>query len=99
MSIDDEGRAPICPYCGVTALPGDAGHVLDPCFICENPDCEAFGEAIEAGWIVPTLPHTAGSVCQCVVFTKLRIAPMAATQARKQSRSRCRVFWIVWCCA
>jgi hypothetical protein len=48
MSIDDEGRAPICPFCGVTALPGDAGHVLDPRFICENPDCEAFGEVIEA---------------------------------------------------
>jgi hypothetical protein len=49
MSIDDEGRAPICPFCGVTALPGDAGHVLDPRFICENPDCEAFGEVIESG--------------------------------------------------
>jgi hypothetical protein len=49
MSIDDEGRAPICPFCGVTALPGDPGHVLDPSFICENPDCEAFGEVIEAG--------------------------------------------------
>jgi hypothetical protein len=49
MSLDDEGRAPICPYCGVTALPGDAGHVLEPRFICENPDCEAFGEVIENG--------------------------------------------------
>ena len=45
--MDDEGRAPICPFCGVTALPGDAGHVLDPRFICENPDCEAFGEALQ----------------------------------------------------
>jgi len=49
MSINDEGRAPICPFCGVTALPGDPGHVLDPRFICENPDCEAFGEVIETG--------------------------------------------------
>jgi len=49
MSIDDEGRAPICPFCGVTALPGDPGHVLDPRFICENPDCEAFGDVIESG--------------------------------------------------
>jgi hypothetical protein len=49
MSMDDEGRAPICPFCGVTALAGDAGHVLDPRFICENPDCEAYGEVIEAG--------------------------------------------------
>jgi hypothetical protein len=49
MSLDDEGRAPICPYCGVTALPGDARHVLEPRFICENPDCEAFGEVIENG--------------------------------------------------
>lgn len=44
----DEGvdRAPICPYCGVTALPGDAGHVIDPRFVCDNPDCEAYGEEI-----------------------------------------------------
>jgi hypothetical protein len=49
MRTDGEDRAPICPFCGVTALPADAGLVLDPRFICENPDCEAFGEAIEAG--------------------------------------------------
>lgn len=48
MRTDDEGRAPICPFCGVTALPGDAGHVLDPSFVCENPDCEAFGEVIDS---------------------------------------------------
>jgi hypothetical protein len=47
MRTNGEGRAPICPFCGVTALPGDAGFVLDPRFICENPDCEAFGEVIE----------------------------------------------------
>jgi hypothetical protein len=43
----DEGRAPICPCCGVTALPADAGHVLDTRFACENPDGEAFGELID----------------------------------------------------
>ena len=36
----DEG-APICPTCGVTALPGEAGN-----FVCENPDCPAFGEPV-----------------------------------------------------
>jgi hypothetical protein len=30
----------------VTALPGDDGHVLDPRFVCENPDCEAYGDQI-----------------------------------------------------
>jgi hypothetical protein len=41
----DVGRAPICPYCGVTALPSE--RQPDE-FVCENPDCEAFGEAIES---------------------------------------------------
>jgi hypothetical protein len=45
----DIGRAPICPSCGVTALPGDPAHVIDTRFVCENPDCEAFGEVIETG--------------------------------------------------
>jgi hypothetical protein len=35
-------RAPICPVCGVTALPAESGTG----FVCENPDCEAFGEAV-----------------------------------------------------
>ena len=43
----DEGRAPICPSCGVTALPADPANVIDTAFVCENPDCEAFGERIE----------------------------------------------------
>jgi hypothetical protein len=42
----DEERAPICPYSGVTALPADPRHVIDTRFVCENPDCEAFGESI-----------------------------------------------------
>jgi hypothetical protein len=48
--------------CGVTAEPGDAGHVLDPRFICEIPDCEAFGEEIEAGGTISHLAQIAGTV-------------------------------------
>jgi hypothetical protein len=40
----DEDRAPICPYCGVTMLPADPSNVIDTRFVCENPDCDAFGE-------------------------------------------------------
>jgi hypothetical protein len=46
----DVGRAPICAECGVTALPAETANVLDSGFICENPDCEAFGEAVSEGW-------------------------------------------------
>ena len=42
---DEEDRAPICPSCGVTALPSE----LDQGFVCENPDCPAYGDEIEAG--------------------------------------------------
>jgi hypothetical protein len=42
----DVGRAPICPFCGVTALPSENGGGPDAAFVCENPDCEAFGEVI-----------------------------------------------------
>jgi hypothetical protein len=42
----DVDRAPICPHCGVTALPADRSNVIDTRFVCENPDCEAFGEEI-----------------------------------------------------
>jgi hypothetical protein len=47
-SLDDADadRAPICPNCGVTALPADPATVIDTAFVCENPDCEAFGERI-----------------------------------------------------
>ena len=44
---DDEGRAPICPYCGVTTLPAELSHVLDTDFVCDNADCEAYGERID----------------------------------------------------
>ncbi|MEX2660038.1 MAG: hypothetical protein WD232_10100 [Acidimicrobiales bacterium] len=43
---EDEDRAPICPTCGVTALPREAANVLDPTFVCENPDCEAYGDEV-----------------------------------------------------
>ena len=39
----DVGRAPICPYCGVTALPAER---QEGSFVCENPDCDAFGEPV-----------------------------------------------------
>jgi hypothetical protein len=44
----DVERAPICPSCGVTALPADTSNVLDPTFVCENPDCDAFGDSVES---------------------------------------------------
>jgi hypothetical protein len=44
----DVGRAPICTYCGVTALPAEPSNVIDPSFVCENPDCEGFGERVES---------------------------------------------------
>ena len=44
----DVGRAPICPHCGVTALAREAATDFDTDFACENPDCEAFGESIDA---------------------------------------------------
>ena len=43
---DDDGRAPICPYCGVTSLPAEISSVLDPAFVCNNEDCDAFGDEI-----------------------------------------------------
>ena len=45
-SGDREDRAPICPACGVTALPAETANVLDSAFVCENPDCEAYGEVV-----------------------------------------------------
>jgi len=43
----DIGRAPICPSCGVTALPAETSNVIDSGFVCENPDCDAFEDAVE----------------------------------------------------
>lgn len=44
----DVGRAPICPYCGVTALPAELSNVIDSDFLCDNADCEAYGERVES---------------------------------------------------
>ncbi len=48
MRYEDEGvdRAPICPACGVTALPAHGSNVIDSSFVCDNEDCDAFGEPV-----------------------------------------------------
>jgi hypothetical protein len=46
MDEEDEDRAPICPSCGVTALPAEG---FGEQFVCENPDCDAYGEAVTLG--------------------------------------------------
>ena len=43
---EDVGRAPICPDCGVTALPAAPSNVVDTAFVCENPDCDAYGQTV-----------------------------------------------------
>lgn len=46
-SYDDETdveRSPICPHCGVTALPGESYG--DESYVCENPECPNYGEAV-----------------------------------------------------
>jgi hypothetical protein len=43
----DVARPPICPYCGVTALPGELSNVIDSNFVCDNADCDAFGEVVD----------------------------------------------------
>ena len=51
MDHDLDTGAPICPACGVTALPAetaDTADTVDSSFVCENPDCEAFGDPIGA---------------------------------------------------
>ncbi len=40
---DGDTGAPICPACGVTALPAER---VGGGFVCENPDCEAYGDAV-----------------------------------------------------
>jgi hypothetical protein len=44
----DVGRAPICLYGGVTALPAELPHVIDSDFVCDNADCDAYGERVES---------------------------------------------------
>lgn len=38
--------APICPWCGVTALPGGAAGRSDAAFVCDDADCPGFGEPV-----------------------------------------------------
>jgi hypothetical protein len=42
----DVGRAPICPSCGVTALPSQLSNVIDSEFACDNEGCDAYGETL-----------------------------------------------------
>ncbi|MEM9466441.1 MAG: hypothetical protein AAGA90_13795 [Actinomycetota bacterium] len=41
--LDDDDVSPICPSCGVSALPPEA---MGEPSMCENADCIAFGEPI-----------------------------------------------------
>lgn len=41
--LDDAGFSPICSSCGVSCLPPETPGG-ESC--CENPDCDAFGEAV-----------------------------------------------------
>jgi hypothetical protein len=43
----DSGRAPICPY-WVTALPEELPNVIDSSFVCDNAECDAYGDRVEA---------------------------------------------------
>lgn len=48
--LEGEGAAgrrgvPICA-CGVTAIPAESASTDPPRFVCENPDCEAFGSEL-----------------------------------------------------
>lgn len=38
--LEPDAGAPICA-CGVTMLPDGGGG-----FVCDNPDCEAYGESV-----------------------------------------------------
>ena len=41
--IDSDDTSPICPECGVSALPPEA---MGEPSMCENPNCSTFGEPI-----------------------------------------------------
>jgi len=42
----DGDRAPICRNCGVTALPAHLSNVIDSSFVCDNEDCDAYGQPV-----------------------------------------------------
>jgi len=39
-------RAPICGFCGVTALPKGTSNLIDTEFVCDNEDCDAYRETV-----------------------------------------------------
>ncbi len=39
-------RAPICGFCGVTALPAAPSNVIDTAFVCDNEDCDAYRDCV-----------------------------------------------------
>ena len=39
-------RAPICGFCGVTALPEGTSNLIDTVFICDNEGCDAYREPV-----------------------------------------------------
>lgn len=41
-AIDGEDPSPICPHCGVSAIPPEPGSG----FVCENADCASYGDEI-----------------------------------------------------
>lgn len=47
--VHDTGGAPICPWCGVTALPASAIGRLDATFVCDEADCPGVGRSVGDG--------------------------------------------------
>lgn len=41
-----EARAPICPDCGVTAIPLPGAPGVDVPFVCDHDDCPAAGTVV-----------------------------------------------------
>jgi len=41
--------APICPWCGVTSLPGAAVGRFDAAFVCDEADCPGVGQPVGDG--------------------------------------------------
>jgi ssDNA-binding Zn-finger/Zn-ribbon topoisomerase 1 len=39
-------RAPICPACGVTALPAQPANVLDTFWVCDNAECADYDQVV-----------------------------------------------------
>lgn len=39
-------RAPICGFCGVTALPEGTSNLIETVFVCDNEGCDAYREPV-----------------------------------------------------